>query len=128
MKKSKFGLSVLMVAGAFCVAIAGSGLALAESEPGMSSKPAGIGEKGTGQSQSSMERAGETQSRVSQGQPSVPAGIGEKGTGQTQSTLERSGGTQSKNVQGQGSEPAAIGEKGTGQTQSSMERSGQSFR
>jgi hypothetical protein len=48
----------------------------------MASEPAGIGEKGTGQTQSTMERSGSP----------MPSGVGEEGTGQTQSTAERSGG------------------------------------
>lgn len=54
--------------------------------------PPGIGEKGTGQNQSTMERSGGEQGTSTQGtMAQVPAGIGERGTGQTESTLERSG-------------------------------------
>lgn len=62
MKKSTFGTLVLMAAGAFSFAIAGNGLAQAATGSGMASEPAGIGEKGTGQTQSSMERSGGGQS------------------------------------------------------------------
>jgi len=59
--------------------------------------PPGIGEKGTGQNQSTMERSGGEQSSSTQGtMAQVPAGIGERGTGQTESTLERSGGGKSR--------------------------------
>ncbi len=55
--------------------------------------PPGIGEKGTGQNQSTMERSGGEQGTSTQGTiAQVPAGIGERGTGQTESSLERSGG------------------------------------
>ena len=54
--------------------------------------PPGMGEKGTGQNQSTMERSGGEQGTSTQGtMAQVPAGIGERGTGQTESTLERSG-------------------------------------
>ncbi|HEY6085345.1 MAG TPA: hypothetical protein VIU63_08095, partial [Nitrospira sp.] len=86
---------------------------------GMKSEPAGIGEKGTGQTQNTMDR--QQSSMNSHGLASEPAGIGEKGTGQTESTTERSGGGQTRS-QGMKSEPAGIGEKGTGQTQSAMDR------
>lgn len=63
---------------------------------GIAEVPPGIGEKGTGQIQSTMERSGGEQGRSSQGMMTqVPAGIGERGTGQTESTLERSGGGKS---------------------------------
>jgi hypothetical protein len=75
---------------------------------GLASEPAGIGERGTGQTQSTLERSGAPAQKG--GMTSEPAGIGEKGTGQTQSTMERSGQTGS-------SMPSGIGEQGTGQTQ-----------
>lgn len=63
---------------------------------GMAQVPAGIGERGTGQTQSTLERSGGGQSRSSQGMTSdIPAGTGERGTGQTPST-ERSGNEQGR--------------------------------
>ena len=47
---------------------------------GLGSEPAGIGERGTGQTQSTLERSGAAGQK---GMTSEPAGIGEKGTGQT---------------------------------------------
>ena len=98
---------------------AGTGSNTGAGAQGMKSEPAGIGEKGTGQTQNSMDRQ---QSSVSaQGLTSEPAGIGEQGTGQTEATIERSPRAQTRS-QGMKSEPAGIGEKGTGQTQSAMDR------
>ena|SRR5215203_5620827 len=75
---------------------------------GMAQIPAGIGERGTGQTQSTLERSGMEQSRSTRGMASdTPAGIGEKGTGQTQSTQERSMGDQSRSTQGTASLPPA---------------------
>jgi len=76
---------------------------------GMAQVPAGIGERGTGQTQSTLERSGGGQSRSSQGKASdMSAGIGERGTGETQSTQEqRSGGEQSRSPQGMASVPPA---------------------
>lgn len=86
--KATLGALVLMAAGpSFMV---GNDLVQAGS-----SEPAGIGEKGTGQTQSTLERSGGAQSKSSQDMSSEPTGIGEKGTGQTQSTMERSGSGQS---------------------------------
>lgn len=90
------------------------GTTLAESGSGMTSQglasePAGIGERGTGQTQSTLERSGAPAQKG--GMTSEPAGMGEKGTGQTQSTMERSG-------QSGSPMPSGIGEKGTGQTES----------
>ena len=65
---------------------------------GLASEPAGIGERGTGQMQSTLDRSGvPAQKGMSSGQaPSEQSqkasGAGEQGTGQTQSTAERSGG------------------------------------
>jgi hypothetical protein len=74
---------------------------------GLASEPPGIGERGTGQMQSTLERSGvPAQKGMSSGQapnaPSksasggsgseLPSGVGEQGTGQMQSTAERSGG------------------------------------
>jgi hypothetical protein len=67
---------------------------------GLASEPAGIGERGTGQMQSTLERSGV---QGQKGMTSEPAGIGEKGTGQTQSTLERSG--EQGNAKSQSSSP-----------------------
>lgn len=103
--------------GAFVIAglcLYASGTTLAEpgsgmTSQGLASEPAGIGERGTGQTQSTLERS---DAQVQKGgMTSEPAGIGEKGTGQTQSTMERSG-------QSGSSMPSGIGEKGTGQTES----------
>jgi hypothetical protein len=78
------------------------------SQMGMAQIPAGIGERGTGQTQSTLERSGMEQSRSPRGMASdTPAGIGEKGTGQTQSTQERSVGDQNRNAQGTASLPPA---------------------
>lgn len=106
MKTSTLGAFV--IAGT-CLFTAGN--AVAESGSGMTSQglasePAGIGERGTGQTQSTLERSG------------VPAQKGmssdQAGTGQTQSTMERSGSPM----------PSGVGEQGTGQMQSMEERSG----
>jgi len=122
MKPSMFGTFV--IAGA-CLFAAGTALAESGSgsgsaggsgmtSQGLASEPAGIGERGTGQTQSTLERSG-----VSGQKPmtSEPAGIGEKGTGQTQSTMERSGLGQGGSVQSGSPLPSGIGEQGTGQTQ-----------
>jgi len=62
--------------------------------------PPGLGEKGTGQTQSTMERSGGEGSGGDQGSShgmaQIPSGIGERGTGQTESTMERSGGGKSR--------------------------------
>jgi hypothetical protein len=64
---------------------------------GIAEVPPGIGEKGTGQIQGTMERSGGEQGTSAQGtMAQVPAGIGERGTGQMESTLERSGGGKSR--------------------------------
>jgi hypothetical protein len=123
MKKLTWGVALLVVAGAWSAqfedhrAWAGSTSGTGTTGP---SEPAGIGEKGTGQMQGTMERQ---QSR-SQGVTSEPAGIGEQGTGQTEPTAERSPSPSQKSMGagGAGSEPAGIGEKGTGQTKSARER------
>jgi hypothetical protein len=93
---------------------------------GLASEPAGIGERGTGQMQSTLERSGvPAQKGMSSGQTpngqsqsasggsssEMPSGIGEQGTGQTQSTAERSG--------GQG---GADSQTSSSQSQSAMER------
>jgi hypothetical protein len=88
---------------------------------GLASEPAGIGERGTGQTQSTLERSRAPGQR---GMTSEPAGIGEKGTGQTEGTMERSGLGQSGvsgSAQSGSQMPSGVGEQGTGQTQ---ERSG----
>jgi hypothetical protein len=107
MNTSTFG--VLVVAGACLFA---TGTALAESgsatsgmsgmtSQGLASEPAGIGEKGTGQTQSTLERSG------------VPAqkGMNSEPAGQTQGTMEQAGSSMS----------SGVGEKGTGQTQGSAQ-------
>lgn len=109
------GTCLIAVASAF--AESGSGM----TSQGLASEPAGIGERGTGQTQSTLERSGVT---AQKGMTSEPAGIGEKGTGQTQSTMERSGLGQSGTAQSGSSVPSGVGEQGTGQTQSTVERSG----
>ena len=86
--KATLGALVLMAAGLSFMA--GNDPAQAGS-----SEPAGIGERGTGQTQSTLERSGGAQSRSSQDVSPEPAGIDEKSTGQTQSTMERSGSEQS---------------------------------
>jgi hypothetical protein len=68
---------------------------------GLASEPAGIGERGTGQTQSTLERSGvppqksmsseaagtaETQTSKEQPDSSTPSGVGEKGAGQSQRT------------------------------------------
>lgn len=120
MKKLSWGVAMLVAAGAWSAQF-DDNWALAGSTPGTGttglSEPAGIGEKGTGQTQGTMERQ---QSR-SPGVTSEPAGIGEQGTGQTEPTTERSPSPSRKSM-GAASEPAGIGEKGTGQTKSAMER------
>lgn len=111
MKTSTLG--VFVIAGT-CLFAAGNVLAESGSgmtSQGLASEPAGIGERGTGQTQSTLERSGVP---AQKGMASEPAGIGEKGTGQTQSTMERSGSPM----------PSGVGEEGTGQTQSTAERSG----
>lgn len=114
MKTSTFGAFV--IAGA-CLFAAGTTLAESGSgmtSQGLASEPAGIGERGTGQTQSTLERSGAPAQR---GMSSEPAGIGEKGTGQTESTMERSGIGQSGSAQSGSSMPSGVGEQGTGQTQ-----------
>lgn len=96
---------------------AGSGTSGMTSQ-GLASEPAGIGERGTGQTQSTLERSG---GQGQKGMTSEPSGIGEKGTGQSESTMERSGLEQRGSAQSGSQMPSGIGEKGTGQTQ---ERSG----
>lgn len=85
---------------------------------GLASEPAGIGERGTGQMQSTLDRSGvPAQKGMSSGQApteqsQMPSGAGEEGgTGQTQSTAERSG--------GQG---GAQGQTSPSQSQNAMER------
>jgi hypothetical protein len=84
---------------------------------GLASEPAGIGERGTGQMQSTLDRSGvPAQKGMSSGQPpseqsQKPSGAGEQGTGQTQSTAEHSG--------GQG---GAEGQTSPSQSQNAMER------
>ena len=124
MKTATFG--VFVIAGAF---VFGTGTVLAQSgsaggsagsggsgmtSQGLASEPAGIGERGTGQTQSTLERSGTPGQK---GMTSEPAGIGEKGSGQTQSTTERSGLGQSGTAQSGSQMPSGIGEQGTGQTQ-----------
>ena len=75
MKKTITGAWVLLGAGAICMAIAGNAFAQSGTgsgtgsgsgssagsgmtSQGLASEPAGIGEKGTGQTQSTMERSG----------------------------------------------------------------------
>lgn len=120
MQKLMWGAALLVLAGAWSAQL-GDNWARAGSTPGTgmsgSSEPAGIGEKGTGQTQGTMERQ---QSR-SPGVTSEPAGVGEQGTGQTEPTTERAPSSSRKSA-GAGSEPAGIGEKGTGQTKSAMDR------
>ena len=115
MKNSTCVALVLNVAGTFVLAATGDVLAQvgAGATPGtpsmetgksgsgsqsmgMAQVPAGIGERGTGQTQSTLERSGGEQKRSSTGITQEPSGIGERGTGQTQSTLERAGGEQSR--------------------------------
>ena len=88
MRMSTEGVWVLILAG-LLFAIPERALAQSGTGSGMRSEPAGIGEKGTGQTQSTLERSGGTQSRGSQGMTSEPSGVGEKGTGQTKSAMER---------------------------------------
>ena len=109
MKISTFGAFVITAA---CLLVTGAVLAQAESGPtsgmtsqGLASEPAGIGERGTGQTQSTLERSGGTPQQGTTLQPSgspLPSGVGEKGTGQTQSSTERSdaaqGGQMPKNA------------------------------
>ena len=114
MKTSTYGAFV--IAG---VCLFAAGTTLAESGSGMTSQglasePAGIGERGTGQTQSTLERSG---APAQKGMTSEPAGIGEKGTGQTENTMERSGLGQSGSAQSGSSMPSGVGEQGTGQTQ-----------
>ena len=114
MKTSIYGAFV--IAGA-CLFAAGTTLADSGSgmtSQGLASEPAGIGERGTGQTQSTLERSG---APAQKGMTSEPAGIGEKGTGQTESTTERSGLGQSESAQSGSSMPSGVGEQGTGQTQ-----------
>ena len=70
MSTSRFGALVLMIAGASFVAIDGNALAQSGkgsasgtvsgmTSQGLASEPSGIGEKGTGQTQSAMERSGQ---------------------------------------------------------------------
>lgn len=102
MKVSTFGAFVITGA---CLLVTGAVVAQAESgatsgmtSQGLASQPAGIGERGTGQTQSTLERSGGTAQQGTTSQPSgspLPSGVGEKGTGQTQSTTERSGAAQS---------------------------------
>jgi hypothetical protein len=123
------GAVVLIVVGMLLIAGGENAFAESKTESGMTSQglasePAGIGEKGTGQTQSTLERSGGAQTKSAPGFATEPSGIGEKGTGQTQSTMERSSELQSRSSQGSTSEPSGIVEKGTGQTQGTMERSG----
>ncbi|HKT36216.1 MAG TPA: hypothetical protein VJR03_15420 [Nitrospira sp.] len=125
MKSSTFGAFV--IAGACVLAVspataqsgpggsAGSGSASSGmsgmTSQGLSSEPAGIGERGTGQTQNTLERSGTPGQK---GMTSEPAGIGEKGTGQTQSTTERSGLAESGQKSPQGGSQS--------QSQSAMDR------
>lgn len=114
MKTSTFGAFV--IAGA-CLFAAGTTLAESGSgmtSQGLASEPAGIGERGTGQTQSTLERSG---APAQGGMTSEPAGIGEKGTGQTESTMDRSGLDQSRSAQSGSPMSSGVGEQGTGQTQ-----------
>jgi hypothetical protein len=119
MKTSTFGVSVIVCASLFAIGTAsaqsgsgGGSVGSGMTSQGLASEPAGIGEKGTGQTQSTLERsgvpaqkgnseqAGQTQGKSMEeaGSP-MSSGIGEKGTGQTQSTVERSGGQGSSQTQ-----------------------------
>ena len=77
-------------------------------------EPAGIGEKGTGQTKKSTERQ---QSQNKPDMSQVPAELSEGKSAQAAQELTA---TEQKNRGGQ--EPAGIGEKGTGQTKKSTER------
>jgi hypothetical protein len=121
MKASTFGAYIIAGACLFVaagsMAQSGSGGATPGSgmtSQGLASEPAGIGERGTGQTQSTLERSGGS---AQQGMTSESAGIGEKGTGQTESTMERSGLGQSGSAKSGSSMPSGVGEKGTGQSQ-----------
>src|SRR5688572_27902467 len=80
---------------------AGSDVRSGMTSQGLASEPAGIGERGTGQTQSTLERSG---GAASKGMTSEPPGIGERGTGQTQSGMERSGLEPSPNQASQSSD------------------------
>jgi len=120
MKTSTFGAFVIAGACLFAAGTAPAESGSGMTSQGLASEPAGIGERGTGQTQSTLERSGAPAQKG--GMTSEPAGIGEKGTGQTQSTMERSGLGQSGSAASGSSMPSGIGEQGTGQTQ---QRSGQ---
>lgn len=111
MKTSTVGVLVVAFACLFATGTAlaepGSGEGSAASgmsgmtSQGLASEPAGIGEKGTGQTQSTLERSGVP---AQKGRNSEPAG-------QTEGTMEQAGSTM----------PSGVGEKGTGQTQGSAQ-------
>ena len=81
---------------------------------GLASEPAGIGEKGTGQTKKSTERQ---QSGNQPDMSQVPAELSEGKSAQAAQDLTA---TEQKSRGGQ--EAAGIGEKGTGQTKKSTER------
>ena len=79
-------------------------------------EPAGIGEKGTGQTQKSTERQ---QSQNAPDLSQAPRELSEGKSAQAAQELTRE---QQANRQLSQEEPAGIGEKGTGQTKQSTER------
>lgn len=131
MKTSMFSAFVIAIACLFSTASAlaqsgsGSGPRSGMTSQGLASEPAGIGEKGTGQTQSTLERSGGGAQDAQKGMTSEPAGIGEKGTGQTQNTMERSGlsqGSSSAQGQSQNHEQSSAASQGTNTNQSAMDR------
>ena len=77
-------------------------------------EPAGIGEKGTGQTQKSTER------QQSGNKPDMSQAGAELSEGKSAQAAQELTATEQKNRGGL--EPAGIGEKGTGQTKKSTER------
>ena len=103
---------VLSAGLAVTVSLAMTGLAFA-------GEPAGIGEKGTGQTKKSTERQ---QSGNQPDMSQVPAELKEGKSAEAAQDLKNSEQNRTKMNQTGGLEPAGIGEKGTGQMKKSTER------
>ncbi|SLM49442.1 exported protein of unknown function [Nitrospira japonica] len=105
MNMTKSGLPVFLFVGASFVFGASA----------FAGEPAGIGEKGTGQTQKSTDRQ---QSGSKPDMSQVPEEIQEGKSAQAAQELNQ----QQQGIRGSAQEPAGIGEKGTGQTKKSTER------
>lgn len=106
MNMTKNGLQMFLLAGASLVFGASA----------FAGEPAGIGEKGTGQTQKSTERE---QSKSTPDLSKVPEELREGKSAQAAQELNQQ---QQQGTRRSAQEPSGIGEKGTGQTQKSTDR------